>query len=390
MGDTSTGWQIGSWRSRRAQHQATYENASELKRITSHLASLPPLVSIREIELLKRLLRDAEAGSAFLLQGGDCAETARDCTQKTIEAKFNVLTTMADAIAQRLGVPVVRVGRCAGQYAKPRTSPFETRDGVTLPSYAGDLINDPEFTANGRRHDPDRMLLGYEHAALTLNYLRALSESREPFFTSHEGLHLEYEEAQTRPTATDSKHYDFTTHLPWIGERTRAPEEAHVEFFRGVANPIGVKLGPSVVPAEMIEVVKRLNPANEEGKLILITRLGFGQVRSVLPRIIEAMRASSLNALYVCDPMHGNTHAAANGAKVRRLSEMCEELSTTLSVHRELESHLGGLHVELAGEDVTECVGAGVTEGDLDRNYASLCDPRLNIAQALELARCVA
>ncbi len=355
-----------------------------MREVVARLAHLPPLVTAREIEHLKSLLQEAESGKAFLLQGGDCAETARDCAQGSIESKFRVLTSMADTIGQASQVRVVRVGRCAGQYAKPRSNSFETRDGITLPSYAGDLINDPEFSEAARRPDPTRMLLGYEHAALTLNYLRALAEPTEPFFTSHEGLHLEYEAAQTR--LSNSSHYDLTTHLPWIGERTRALEEAHVEFFRGVANPVGVKLGPSADPAEIVRVASRLNPDNVAGKIVLITRLGFRNVRELLPPIIEAIRSAKLHVLFACDPMHGNTHTAASGAKVRDLAEMCEEISGTFDVHRRQGTRLGGLHVELTGDDVTECIGAGVSEHDLERNYASLCDPRLNTAQAQAMA----
>lgn len=344
-------------------------------------------MSAREIERLKALLRDAESGRIIVLQAGDCAETVQDTSRRSIEGTYNALSRMSVAMSEGLGKSVVRMGRCAGQYAKPRSSPTEERDGVVLPSYVGDLVNDAAFTATAREPDAKRLLLGYEHAALTLNYLRSLVLPGEEFFTCHEGLHLEYESAQTRLESASGRVYDFTTHLPWIGDRTRGADDAHVEFFRGIANPIGVKVGPSVDVGDLVQAIRKLNPSNESGRLLVITRIGAERARERVAEILSALHSARLAVTYLCDPMHGNTHLAYNGAKVRDLDEMCAEITETAAAHRECGTTLAGLHVELAGADVTECVGAGVTENDLARNYASLCDPRLNAVQAEEMAR---
>jgi 3-deoxy-7-phosphoheptulonate synthase len=339
--------------------------------------------------------------------------------------------------------PVVRVGRFAGQYAKPRSSPTETRGDVTLPSYFGDLVNRPSFTREARRADPRLMLDAYHHSALTLNFIRSLSAggfadlhhpeawdlaflrhaaldpelrasyertcrqlgealgfmeaigentvdqlTRVDFFTSHEGLNLHYESAQTRPVPRREGFWNLTAHLPWIGERTRALDGAHVEYFRGIRNPVGVKVGPSADPAEIVALVERLDRVGEPGKIVLITRMGESRVEEKLPKLVEVVRASGRPVLWVCDPMHGNTKTTASGLKTRGFEDVLREVERTFEVHDACGTILGGVHFELTGADVTECVGgaSGVREEDLERNYASACDPRLNYAQAMEMA----
>ena len=337
--------------------------------------------------------------------------------------------------------PVIRVGRFAGQYAKPRSSPEEQREGVSLPSYFGDLVNRAEFTAASRKADPAAMLAAYTHSAMTLNFIRSLTAggfadlhhpeqwdlaflsraelpaalradylhmsrtlaeavrfmealgeqtveklTRVEFFTSHEGLNLRYESAQTRQVPRRSGHYDLTTHLPWIGERTRALDGAHVEFFRGVANTVGVKLGPKVSPDDALRLFEKLDPENTPGKLVAITRLGAKHVENALPKLAEAVRREGRRVLFVCDPMHGNTKSTSTGIKTRDFGDILSEVESSFDVLENAGGHLGGVHFELTGEDVTECTGGGLREEDLDQNYASVCDPRLNYRQALEMA----
>jgi 3-deoxy-7-phosphoheptulonate synthase len=422
-----------------------YDDPAELEVTLTRLRSMPPLVTSWEIERLKREIADAQAGRRFLLQGGDCAESLADCRPDVIAAKLKILLQMSLVLVQGALKPVIRVGRFAGQYAKPRSSPVERRVDASgereLPSYFGDLINRADFDDDSRRPDPGLMLAGYQHAAVTLNFIRSLSEggfadlhhpeywdlsfmhragiaphlkeeytrlteqvadavrfmealgegavedlSRVRFYTSHEGLNLYYESAQTRSVPRRDGHYDLTTHLPWIGERTRQPNGAHVEFFRGVENPVGLKLGPSAPPDEVVELCRRLNSRNEPGKLLLIARMGATHVETRLPPLIDAVSEAQQRVLWVCDPMHGNTRTTSAGVKTRRFDDILAELEQTFDVHAAKGSFLGGVHFELTGEDVTECVGAGIEESDLDRRYASLCDPRLNYGQALELA----
>jgi 3-deoxy-7-phosphoheptulonate synthase len=365
-----------------------------------------------------------------------------------ITAMLKILLQMALVLMHGGQKPVVRVGRFAGQYAKPRSSGIEVRSDpgggrTELPSYFGDLVNARGFSPEAREPDPERMVLGYQHAALTLNFIRSLAEggfadlhhpeywdvdfvdheelaphlreeyrrlcadigsalrfaeavsersidevSRVEFFTSHEGLNLLYESAQTRSVPRREGHYDLTTHLPWIGERTRAVTGAHVEFFRGVRNPVGVKLGPDASPEEVIELARRLNPENEPGKLLLIARMGADRVASRLPRLLDAVKASGRTVLWVCDPMHGNTRVTASGRKTRHFDDVLREVEQSFEVHEAAGTTLGGVHFEMTGEHVTECVGGAsrVTEADLERNYTSECDPRLNYAQSLEMA----
>ena len=436
-------WTPGSWRQRPAVQQPGYRNAEALARVLSALAQLPPIVVSWEIESLRRQIADAQQGRRFLLQGGDCAETFAECESGPIARKLKILLQMSLILLHGLKQPVIRVGRFAGQYAKPRSADTETRDGVTLPSYRGDLVNRPGFSVAEREPDPELLLRGYERAALTLNFVRALVDggfadlhhpeywdlgfmrhspwrdqyqrlvdsisdslhffeamsgsqvhesSRAPFYASHEALHLSYEQAQTRYIERQQRWYNLSTHLPWIGMRTADLSGAHVEYCRGIANPVGVKIGPDMDAAWLQGLCRVLNPRSEPGRLVLIHRLGAGKIAAQLPRLIDAVRANYGPVLWVCDPMHGNTETTAGGVKTRRFDNIVAELETAFRIHRELGSRLGGVHFELTGEDVTECIGGarGLEERDLSRAYRSQVDPRLNYEQALELAMRIA
>lgn len=441
------GWSPESWRSAPLAHGVHYEDASALATAEKQLRDLPPLVTSWEIERLRNFLAEAQEGKRFVLQGGDCAETLADCRSSTITSKLKILLQMSLVLVHGLKKPVVRVGRFAGQYAKPRSSATETRDiggqKVTLPSYFGDLFNAAEFTAEARRPNPHLMVRGYKHAALTLNFIRALVDggfadlhhpeywdlsffhhaslseqvraeyrrmtdnladglrfmealgekavddlTRVEFFTSHEGLSLEYESAQTRTVPRRDGHYNLSTHFPWVGERTRALTGAHMEFFRGIRNPVGVKIGPKASAAEVISICEKLNPGNERGRMALICRMGQPHVATALPPIVEGVTQAGKRVLWMCDPMHGNQITTASGIKTRSFDAILSELEQTCAIHAKLGTILGGVHFELTGEDVTECIGggAGITEADLTNNYASPCDPRLNYQQALEMA----
>jgi 3-deoxy-7-phosphoheptulonate synthase len=443
----SFNWSPHSWKEKPEAQRVEYPDAGALQGAISRLSALPPLVTSWEIERLKSQIAEAQEGKRFLLQGGDCAERIEECRPEVIAAKLKILLQMSLVLVLGGRKPVTRVGRFAGQYAKPRSSATETRlvDGqsVTLPSYFGDLFNHPEFNALARTPDPQAMVAAYERAATTLNFIRSLCAggfadlhhpeywnlsffrhatlspqrrgeyermiaglmqamefmkaigegdvedlSRVEFFTSHEGLNLNYEEAQTRQVPRRSGWYDLTTHMPWIGERTRQLDGAHVEFFRGIENPVGVKIGPKAAPASVVDLCRALNPANAPGKLVLISRMGADHAAAALPPIAAAVVASGSKVLWVCDPMHGNGMTAASGIKTRSFDAIVRELETTLDILPQHGAHLGGVHFELTGEDVTECVGgaSGVTEATLDQNYVSVCDPRLNYAQALEIA----
>lgn len=440
-------WSPVSWKSKLAAQQTRYDDPQAVERAVSKLAQLPPLVTSGEIEKLKAQIAQAQEGKRFLLQGGDCAETLADCHPDLISNKLKILLQMSLVLVHSLHKPVIRVGRFAGQYAKPRSSPTETRqlDGrsVTLPSYFGDLVNSPTFDAKARTPDPHLMVRGYQHAAMTLNFIRSLLDggfadvhhpeywnlhfvkdsqlspqrramyeqvsknlaealefmealgeakieelTRVEFFTSHEGLNLLYESAQTRQVPRRQHYYNLTTHLPWIGERTRNLDGAHVEYFRGIANPVGVKVGPGANPAEIVEIVRTLNPTNDPGKIILITRMGAQHIAEALPPIIEAVNAAKQRVLWICDPMHGNSMTTNAGIKTRSFDAIADELRTCCAIHRQLGSIMGGVHFELTGENVTECIGgaSGITEETLSINYTSPCDPRLNYSQSLELA----
>jgi 3-deoxy-7-phosphoheptulonate synthase len=433
------GWSPASWRTKYAGQQPAYADAAELEAVLGQLSRLPPLVTSWEIENLKLQLAEAARGERFLLQGGDCSESFADCESDAIVSKLKILLQMSLVLVQGGKKRVTRVGRFAGQYAKPRTSATETRAGVTLPSYRGDMINRAEFTAAGRAPDPQRMLRAYERSGLTINFIRALIEggfadlhhpeywelgfvSRSPhaaeytrmvetigdslrfmealsgslladigrvdFFTSHEGLHLMYEQALTRRVPRRTGWYNLSTHFPWIGERTRALDGAHVEFFRGISNPIGVKIGPKITPEEAVALADVLNPQNQPGRLTFIHRFGADHVGRCLPPIVEAIRRNGRQLLWCCDPMHGNTEVIRNGYKTRRFERVLAELEASFRILEECGAHLGGVHFELTGENVTECIGgaSGVTETDLVRDYRTQLDPRLNYEQAMEMA----
>lgn len=436
-------WRPDDWRGRAALQQPVYRDTEALARAREALAALPPLVTSWEVEALKQQLVRAQQGTAFVLQGGDCAESFVECTSPRIVEQLKVLLQMSVVLTAELKMPVVRIGRMAGQYVKPRSADLETRDGVSLPSFRGDMVNRHGFTEAEREPDPELLLRGYERSALTLNFIRSLMDGgfadlhhpenwdldfvgqsqsaeryhrivqrvadgldffesisgekihearRVDFYASHEGLHLAYEEAQTRFLEKRGAWYDLTTHFPWIGARTADPEGAHVEFFRGVANPVGVKIGGATESAAIQRLVERLNPDNQPGRLALIHRLGAANVQAELPRLIRAVRDTGIGVLWICDPMHGNTESTNTGVKTRRFENIAGELEAAIAIHRAEDSILGGVHLELTGEHVTECTGGprGLTDTDLRRDYRSTVDPRLNYDQAMEIAMLIA
>jgi 3-deoxy-7-phosphoheptulonate synthase len=436
-------WHPASWQSRHAAQQPTYRDRVHLETVLAQLSRLPPIVTTWEIENLKAQLARAQLGEAFLLQGGDCAESFEECTSENVVQKLKILLQMSLVMLVGLKKPIIRVGRMAGQYAKPRSADYESKDGVSLPSYRGDTINRLAFTAADREPDPTLMLRGYERAALTLNFVRSLIDGgfadlhhpenwdlrfvgesalaadyhklvqsvsdslqffeaitgepmhathRVEFFTSHEGLHLPYEQAQTRFLPHRKRWYNLTTHYPWIGMRTADLAGAHVEYFRGIANPVAVKIGTSVTDEHLQQLVHVLNPSNEPGRLTLITRFGAKSIDTHLPRVIRAVRGIGASVLWVCDPMHGNTETTAEGYKTRRFDNIRAELRAAFRIHQEQNSVLGGVHLELTGDNVTECMGGarGLRESDLARAYKSQVDPRLNYEQAMEIAMLIA
>ena len=436
-------WTPDSWQRRPAAQQPRYADAAGLARVLAELSRLPPIVVSWEIDQLKEELAAAQRGERFLLQGGDCAEGFSDCESTIIARKLKILLQMSLVLLHGLKKPVIRVARMAGQYAKPRSSETETRDGVTLPCYRGDIINRAAFTPVDREPDPELLMRGYERAALTLNFVRALVDggftdlhhpeywdlgfmqhaplkdayqkivnsigdsldffeaisggpihemSQMRFYSSHEGLHLLYEQAQTRYLPRRERWYNLSTHMPWIGMRTATPDGAHVEYFRGIANPIGVKVSASTDAASLGELTPILNPAGEPGRLTLIHRFGAGQIERALPGMIQAVRDSGQQVLWVCDPMHGNTETTPQGVKTRRFENILSEVDAAFRIHEESGSILGGVHFELTGDDVTECTGGarGLSDGDLARAYRTTVDPRLNYEQALELAMLIA
>jgi 3-deoxy-7-phosphoheptulonate synthase len=411
--------------------------------VVARLSKLPPLVTSWEVETLKRQLAEAAEGKRFLLQGGDCAESFEECEPGVIVNKLKILLQMSLILIHGSKKPIIRVGRFAGQYAKPRSAETETRGKVTFPSYRGDMINCPNFTKAERTHDPVLLLRGYERAALTLNFIRSLitggfadlhhpeywdldfvacstqasewqrmvesiSESisfmealtgravgeinSADYFISHEGLHLLYEQAQTRRVPRRTGWYNLSTHFPWIGDRTRDLGGAHIEYFRGIANPIGVKIGPSITSDELVALIGILNPRNEPGKLTLIHRFGVHQIEKCLPPLIEAVQQAGKVVLWCCDPMHGNNQNTQDGIKTRNFGDILAEIELAFKIHGWAGSYLGGVHFELTGDNITECIGGarGLTEADLIRTYRTLCDPRLNYEQSLEMAMFIA
>jgi len=436
-------WTPTSWQSKPAEQQPEYADEEALQCVVRQLSTLPPLVTSWEIESLKQQIADAQRGERFLLQGGDCAERFDECRPAAIVDKLKILLQMSLVLVHGTHKRVIRVGRFAGQYAKPRSSNEETRENVTLPSYRGDIVNCPEFDPDRRTPDPQLLLRGYERAALTLNFIRSLIDggfadlhhpeywdldfvqhspqakeyqriveaighslrfmetlagvevgqmNRVSFYTSHEGLHLLYEQAQTRQVPHRSGWYNLATHFPWLGMRTASLDGAHVEYFRGISNPIAVKIGPSMTTEWLTELLDVLHPDNEPGRLTLITRFGAHEIAKNLPPLIEAVERSGKTVLWVCDPMHGNTEMTASGLKTRKFEHILAELEQAFEIHKKSGTYLGGVHVEVTGENVTECTGGarGINEDDLKRAYRTQVDPRLNYEQALEMAMIIA
>jgi 3-deoxy-7-phosphoheptulonate synthase len=436
-------WTPDSWRQYPALQQPAYPEPEAVADIVAQISRLPPLVTSWEVESLRGQLAEAALGRRFLLHGGDCAEHFGDCTPEIITNKLKILLQMSLVLVHGLQRRVIRVGRLAGQYAKPRSADLETRAGVALPSYRGDLVNRPEFDAAARRPDPYNMLRGYTRAALTLNFVRALVDGgfadlhhpenwdlefmdlapaatdyrrvvaeigralnfmetvsgqtagdsgRVDFFTSHEALLLPYEQAQTRTTPKRPGWFNLATHLPWLGARTVDPGGAHVEYLRGIRNPIGIKVGPDLAPEQLVELLERLDPDREPGRVTLIHRFGVANIEARLPPLVEAVARDGRLPLWVSDPMHGNTRTTDDGLKTRRFEDILGELEHAFRIHRACDSRLGGVHFELTGDNVTECTGGarGLADGDLHRDYRSLVDPRLNYEQALEMALLIA
>ena len=434
-------WTPDSWRNKPAMQIPDYPDAKALTDVEAQLATFPPLVFAGEARNLKKALGRVAAGEAFLLQGGDCAESFAEHGANNIRDFFRVLLQMAVVMTYAGAVPVVKVGRIAGQFAKPRSSPVEKINGVELPSYRGDIVNDIAFTSEARVPDPQRQLMAYRQSAATLNLLRAFAtggfanlasvhqwmlgflkdspQSRRykeladrisdalnfmracgldleshpelratDFYTSHEALLLGYEQAFTRVDSTTGDWYATSGHMIWIGDRTRQPDHAHVEYCRGIKNPIGLKCGPSLEPDGLLRLMDILNPKNEPGRLTLICRFGHDKVEKHLPKLIRAVQKSGHVVVWSCDPMHGNTISAASGYKTRPFERILAETEAFFAVHRSEGTHAGGIHVEMTGQNVTECTGGAmaITEQDLSDRYHTHCDPRLNADQALELA----
>lgn len=435
---TLENWSPDSWRSFPVLQQPQYDNEKTLGNVLERIRSYPPLIFTGEVETLKKDLAAASLGKRFLLQGGDCAERFKDCNREAITNKIKILLQMSVVLCYAAHKPIIRVGRIAGQYGKPRSQPTEKVDGQDLPVYRGDNVNDISASLAARTAQPERLLEGFQSAALTLNYIRALTNggfadlhhpddwnldfvSKSPhwaeyegiikniknaisfmktigyketylsavdFYTSHEGLILPLEEALTRQDPHSGKFYNAGAHMLWIGERTRQLDGAHVEYFRGIANPIGIKVGPKADPQEIKEVIQALNPTNEQGRITLITRMGEQLVEQHLPNMIESISKAKLNVCWSCDPMHGNAIKTKENVKTRDFNAILQELKAAFQIHRKLGSYLGGIHFELTGENVTECTGGaeGITAEDLSKSYETYCDPRLNYNQSLEMA----
>ncbi len=378
-------WQPESWRQYPALQQPQYDNADELAAVLQQISNSPPLVAPTEIKGLKHELAQAAQGRRFILQGGDCAEKFADCTEPRIAERMKILLQTAAIFGQTLEKPMTTLGRMAGQFAKPRSRPTEMHYGSPIPVYRGDNVHSIKETVAERRPNPSRLLAGYQLSLHSMNIIRAAAA--QSFFTSHEGLLLPLEEATTRFDPESGSYYNLSTHFLWLGDRTCQLGGAHVEYLRGIDNPIGIKIGPDADPAEIRNIVKLFNPANESGKVVLIPRLGQNKVQIQLPELIKAMQASNLNVCWLCDPMHGNTFFVGP-QKTRDFNTILQELQTSFTIHLQLKSVLAGVHLEMTGDAVTECLGGleQITGEDLNKNYQSYCDPRLNGRQSLELA----
>jgi len=444
-------WSLDSWRAKESVQQPNYPDAGAVQAACDELRQLPPLVTSWEIETLRLQLAEAAEGKRFLLQGGDCAERFDECTPDNITSKLKILLQMSLVLVYGGGRRVIRVGRFAGQYAKPRSDDKETRDGVTLPSYRGDNVNRPEFEASARVPDPGLLIRGHKHSAMTLNFIRALIDggfadlhhpeywnlsfvehsplraeyeqmvesigdalvfmesiagaqagqiNRVDFFTSHEALALLYESAMTRSVPRRSGWWNLSTHMPWLGVRTADPQGGHVEYLRGIRNPLGVKVGPTTDIKTLLRVLDALDPVDEPGRITLIHRFGANQIGKCLPPLLNAIKATGRTVLFTCDPMHGNTETVVPqsgpwaGAKVktRKFGHILSELEQAFEIHGRVGTIMGGVHFELTGEEVTECTGGarGLVDEDLAQAYRSHVDPRLNYEQSLELAMLIA
>ena len=382
-------WSPQSWRNFEARQQPDYPDAAQLNAATRELAAYPALVSPAETDALTVALAEAQAGRAFLLQGGDCAESFAEFSPGNIRSSHRLIAAMAERLAAASKLPIIRVGRTAGQFAKPRSTDPERHGDEALPAYRGDIVNGIAFDATARRPDPDRMFRAYAQATATLAHLRALSaEDGAPFYTCHEALLLPFEQALVRRDSGRGAHYASSAHFLWIGDRTRFPGSAHVEFARGLANPFGVKCGPGLAPDALLRLLDTLNPARVPGRITLIARLGHDRVEQLLPPLIRAVAREAHPVLWTCDPMHGNTIKAANGYKTRPFARILAEVTGFFAVARTEGAVGGGVHLEMTGQHVTECTGGAidVTEQDLGDRYHTHCDPRLNPGQALELA----
>ncbi|SFV50064.1 2-keto-3-deoxy-D-arabino-heptulosonate-7-phosphate synthase II [hydrothermal vent metagenome] len=438
-------WSPSSWRGKPILQQPTYPDEKALNEVLNELKSYPPLVFAGEVRNLKEQLAKVTRGEAFLLQGGDCAESFSEFHANNIRDTFKVLLQMAVVMTYAGSVPVVKIGRLGGQFAKPRSSDTETQNGVTLDSYRGDIINSVKFSKEARTPDPQRMIKAYNQSAATLNLLRAfasggladlhqvhkwnldfahqsevskkyeeLAEQIEQslkfmeacgvtsktyrtlretdFYTSHEALLLPYEEAFTRQDSITNDWYNVSAHMVWVGDRTRQLDGAHIEYLRGIKNPVGVKAGPSMDPEDLVKLCMRLNPTNEEGKINIIVRMGANKVAEGMPKLVRAIKAEGLNVLWSCDPMHGNTIKSSNNYKTRPVEDVLTEVKQFFQVHKAEGTYAGGIHLEMTGKNVTECIGGSfmITEEDLSSRYHTHCDPRLNADQSLELAFLIA
>ena len=435
-----TKWKPENWRAKPIKQYPEYPDAKKLSSVETSLKTMPELVSYGEVRHLKHELAEVAAGRAFLLQGGDCAESFNEFNAKYLRDYFRVLLQMTAVLMYGTGLPVVKVGRIAGQFAKPRSAPTEMIDGKEYASYRGDMFNDAALDDDLRKPDPQRLLQVYNQSAATLNYIRSLASggyasltqvnqwnldfaansefqniaehindslkflaaaglnpensenlSKASFYASHEGLHLGYEEALTRGNDREG-YFCCSGHMLWIGDRTRGPEDAHVEFMRGIENPVGMKVGPSMQPDELVKLTEILNPKNEPGKLTLIARFGADKIGQHLPQLIRAVKKAGRNVVWSCDPMHGNTEKSANGYKTRHFDKILSELKQFFEIHKAEGTFAGGVHFEMTGADVTECLGGAqeITENNLQERYKTACDPRLNASQALELAFLIA
>ncbi|WP_345761070.1 class II 3-deoxy-7-phosphoheptulonate synthase [Diaminobutyricibacter sp. McL0608] len=441
MADESVIAGLDYWRTLEIKQQPHWPDAEAVRAASAEIATLPPLVFAGEVDQLRERLGRAAEGKAFLLQGGDCAETFAGATADQIRNRVKTVLQMAVVLTYGASVPVVKMGRMAGQFAKPRSSDTETRGGVTLPAYRGDIVNGYDFTPESRAADPSRLVKGYHTAASTLNLIRAFTQGgfadlrqvhswnrgfaanpanqryeglageidraikfmeaagadfdelkRVEFYSSHEGLLMDYERPMTRIDSRTGTPYNTSAHFIWIGERTRDLDGAHVDFLSRVRNPIGVKLGPTTTIDDMLRLIDKLDPERQPGRLTFITRMGSGKIRDALPPLLEAVKASDANPLWVTDPMHGNGLTTPNGYKTRRFDDVVDEVKGFFEAHRAAGTNPGGIHVELTGDDVTECLGGSeqIDEATLATRYESLCDPRLNHMQSLELAFLVA